>query len=89
MVGTNYLKLEKGHPISIYLQEKNVIENTDKIQVYSLKSNIAGNIKNVILKDIDYLIAINKVGFDLNNLNQNKNEWNVFVFIKRSRNFDF
>lgn len=66
---------KKNGDITIYgTSEKNVIENTDKIQVYSLKSNIAGNIKNVILKDIDYLIAINKVGFDLNNLNQNKNK---------------
>lgn len=66
---------KKNGDITIYgASEKDVIENTDKIQVYSLKSNIAGNIRNVILKDVDYLIETNKVGLNLNSLTQNKNK---------------
>ena len=54
MVDTNYLKLEKGHPISIYLQEKNVIENlinelieTDPETQYQKFYNIFNNLSTI------------------------------------------
>ena len=54
MVETDYLKLEKGHPISIYLQEKNVIENlihelieTDLETQYQKFYNIFNNLSTI------------------------------------------
>jgi hypothetical protein len=67
--------IKKNGCVIVYgTSEKNVIEQTDKIQLYSLKSNMAGNIQNLILKDIDYLLLNNKIGMDLNKLMQPKNK---------------